>query len=125
MVDWSDRTTCVLFGDGAGAVVLKADEDRHPQHPPARRWREEGTAVEPGRRVAGFKPDEDNAGVRVLMTGNEVFKHAVKALDGVVDETLEANGLDKARRRLADPAPGQPAHHRGHGQSAWTCRWIG
>src|SRR5690606_9947753 len=45
---------------------------------------------------AGFKPGEKNAGVRVLMTGNEVFKHAVKALDAVVDETLAANGLDKS-----------------------------
>jgi 3-oxoacyl-[acyl-carrier-protein] synthase-3 len=51
MVDWNDRTTCVLFGDGAGAVVLKADEDTGiPQHPPACRWQQEGTAVEPGRR---------------------------------------------------------------------------
>ncbi|HWS78497.1 MAG TPA: 3-oxoacyl-[acyl-carrier-protein] synthase III C-terminal domain-containing protein, partial [Thermomonas sp.] len=43
----------------------------------------------------GFKPEEKNAGVRVLMTGNEVFKHAVKALDSVVEEALEANGLDR------------------------------
>ena len=38
---------------------------------------------------------EHNAGVRVLMTGNDVFKHAVKALDSVVEETLLANGLDR------------------------------
>ena len=44
---------------------------------------------------AGFKLDEPNAGVKVMMTGNEVFKHAVKALDSVVEETLEANGLDR------------------------------
>ena len=43
---------------------------------------------------AGFK-DEKNHGVRVLMTGNEVFKVAVKTLDAVVEETLAANNLDK------------------------------
>jgi 3-oxoacyl-[acyl-carrier-protein] synthase-3 len=44
---------------------------------------------------AGFKPEEQNAGVRVMMAGNEVFKHAVKALDSVVEEALESNGLDR------------------------------
>ena len=43
----------------------------------------------------GFKPGEDNAGVRILMSGNDVFKHAVKALDSVVEEALESNGLDR------------------------------
>jgi 3-oxoacyl-[acyl-carrier-protein] synthase III len=96
MVDWSDRTTCVLFGDGAGAVVLKADSEtgilsthlhadgskRHLLHNPV------GVS-------AGFKLDEKNAGVRVMMAGNDVFKYAVKALDSVVEETLAANGIDK------------------------------
>jgi 3-oxoacyl-[acyl-carrier-protein] synthase-3 len=44
---------------------------------------------------AGFKLDQPNAGVRINMAGSEVFKHAVKALDSVVDEALEANGLDR------------------------------
>jgi 3-oxoacyl-[acyl-carrier-protein] synthase III len=44
----------------------------------------------------GFKPEEKNAGVRVMMTGNEVFKVAVKTLDAVVEETLAANQLDKS-----------------------------
>jgi 3-oxoacyl-[acyl-carrier-protein] synthase-3 len=43
----------------------------------------------------GFKPGEPNAGVRINMSGNDVFKYAVKALDSVVDETLTANGLAK------------------------------
>jgi len=96
MLDWNDRTTCVLFGDGAGAVVLKADEDTgilstHLHADGGKKellWNPVGVSV-------GFKPEEKNAGVRVLMTGNEVFKHAVKALDSVVEETLEANGLDR------------------------------
>jgi 3-oxoacyl-[acyl-carrier-protein] synthase-3 len=98
MLDWSDRGTCVLFADGAGAVVLKADAEtgilsthlhadggyRHLLHNPV------GVSV-------GFKPEEKNAGVRVMMTGNEVFKVAVKTLDAVVEETLEANQLDKSQ----------------------------
>ncbi|UNK50408.1 ketoacyl-ACP synthase III [Lysobacter sp. S4-A87] len=96
MLDWSDRSTCVLFGDGAGAVVLKADTETgilstHMHADGGKKellWNPVGVSV-------GFKPDEPNAGVKVLMTGNEVFKHAVKALDSVVEETLEANGLDR------------------------------
>ncbi|MDG6348999.1 ketoacyl-ACP synthase III [Luteimonas sp. 8-5] len=96
MLDWNDRSTCVLFGDGAGAVVLKADAESgilstHLHADGGKKellWNPVGVSV-------GFKPGEHNAGVKVLMTGNEVFKHAVKALDGVVEETLEANGLDR------------------------------
>lgn len=97
MTDWSDRATCVLFGDGAGAVVLKADTEagilsthlhadgayRHLLHNPV------GVSV-------GFKENEKNAGVRVMMAGSETFKVAVKTLDSVVTETLAANGLDQS-----------------------------
>jgi 3-oxoacyl-[acyl-carrier-protein] synthase III len=96
MVDWSDRSTCVLFGDGAGAVVLKADTETgilstHMHADGGKKellWNPVGVSV-------GFKPGEDNAGVRILMSGNDVFKHAVKALDSVVEEALESNGLDR------------------------------
>lgn len=96
MLDWSDRNTCVLFGDGAGAVVLKADAEAGilSTHLHADGGKKE-LLYNPVGVSVGFKPEEKNAGVRVLMTGNEVFKHAVKALDAVVDEALEANGLDK------------------------------
>ena len=96
IVDWTERTTCVLFGDGAGAVVLKADSETgilstHLHADGAKKellWNPVGVS-------AGFKQDEPNGGARIHMKGNDVFKYAVKALDGVVDETLEANGLDK------------------------------
>lgn len=96
MLDWTDRATCVLFGDGAGAVILKADTETgilstHLHADGSKKellWNPVGVSV-------GFKPDQPNAGVRVVMTGNEVFKYAVKALDAVVEETLEANGLDR------------------------------
>jgi len=96
MVDWTDRATCVLFGDGAGAVVLKAAEEpgivsSHIHADGGYKellWNPVGVSV-------GFKPEEKNAGVRVLMQGAEVFKVAVKTLDRVVEETLAANGLDR------------------------------
>ncbi len=96
MLDWSDRSTCVLFGDGAGAVVLKADSEpgilsTHLHADGGFKellWNPVGVS-------SGFKADEHNCGVRVLMRGNEVFKVAVKTLDRVVEETLNANGMDR------------------------------
>ena len=95
MLDWSDRTTCVLFGDGAGAVVIKADSEpgimsTHIHADGAYKellWNPVGVS-------AGFT-NEKNHGVRVLMQGREVFKVAVKTLDRVVEETLDANNLDR------------------------------
>lgn len=96
ITDWSDRTTCVLFGDGAGAVVLKADANTgilstHLHADGSKKellWNPVGVS-------SGFKPAEPNNGSRILMKGNDVFKYAVKALDAVVDEALSANQLDK------------------------------
>jgi len=96
MVDWTERTSCVLFGDGAGAVVLKADSEggilsTHLHADGGKKellWNPVGVSV-------GFKPEEPNCGVRINMSGNDVFKYAVKALDSVVEEALEANGLDR------------------------------
>lgn len=96
MVDWTERSTCVLFGDGAGAVVLKADTETgilstHLHADGGKKellWNPVGVSV-------GFKPNEKNAGVRINMAGSDVFKYAVKALDSVVEETLEANGIDR------------------------------
>jgi 3-oxoacyl-[acyl-carrier-protein] synthase-3 len=96
MLDWSDRNTCVLFGDGAGAVVLKADSETGIL---STHLHADGSKKDllhcPVGVSAGFKEGEKNAGVRVLMTGSDVFKYAVKALDSVVEETLAANGLDR------------------------------
>ena len=97
MLDWSDRGTCVLFGDGAGAVVLKPSSDpgvmsTHLHADGAHKH----LLYNPVGVSAGFKLDEKNAGVRVMMTGNEVFKVAVKTLDAVVEETLAANNLQKS-----------------------------
>ena len=97
MVDWADRGTSVLFGDAAGAVVLKADDtagilSTHLHADGSKKH----LLYNPVGVSKGFKPDEPNVGVKVMMAGSDVFKYAVKALDSVVDETLAANGLDKS-----------------------------
>jgi 3-oxoacyl-[acyl-carrier-protein] synthase III len=96
MLDWTDRATCVLFGDGAGAVVLKASDEPGilSTHLHADGGYKE-LLYNPVGVSVGFT-DEPNHGVRVKMAGNEVFKVAVKTLDAVVEETLEANGLEKS-----------------------------
>jgi 3-oxoacyl-[acyl-carrier-protein] synthase III len=97
MVDWTDRATCVLFGDAAGAVVLKADAEPGilSTHLHADGGKKE-LLYNPVGVSTGFRHDLPNCGVKVMMAGSDVFKHAVKALDSVVDETLAANGLEKS-----------------------------
>jgi 3-oxoacyl-[acyl-carrier-protein] synthase-3 len=97
IIDWEDRNTCVLFGDAAGAVVLKADSEGGilSTHLHADGGKKE-LLYNPVGVSKGFEAELPNCGVKVMMAGSDVFKHAVKALDSVVDETLEANGLDKS-----------------------------
>lgn len=95
MLDWSDRSTCVLFGDGAGAAVLAADNEPGilSTHVHA-----DGNYSDllyaPVGVSRGFL-DEPGGGVRVHMKGNEVFKMAVRTLGRIVDETLDSAGLEK------------------------------
>jgi 3-oxoacyl-[acyl-carrier-protein] synthase-3 len=93
MIDWSERETCVLFGDGAGAVVLEASDEPGVL---ATCLHADGgykhLLYNPVGVSAGFK-DEKNHGVRITMSGREVFKIAVKTLDALVDETLQAANM--------------------------------
>jgi 3-oxoacyl-[acyl-carrier-protein] synthase-3 len=93
IIDWSDRNTCVLFGDGAGAVVLQASEEPGvlSTHIHSDGNFNQLLHVPTGPGSKDF--NEDTA--YVDMQGNEVFKIAVKTLSTIVDETLEANNLDK------------------------------
>ncbi|MBF0127890.1 MAG: ketoacyl-ACP synthase III [Magnetococcales bacterium] len=96
ILDWSDRGTCILFGDGAGAVILEADRDGKrgilSTHLHADGSQRELLYTTGGISHGG--PAGGGMGT-MLMQGNEVFKQAVKALEGCVDESLEANGLTK------------------------------
>ncbi|OGT90084.1 MAG: 3-oxoacyl-ACP synthase [Gammaproteobacteria bacterium RIFOXYA12_FULL_61_12] len=91
VVDWTDRTTCVLFGDGAGAVVLEASEEPGIL---STHLHADG-AYEGLLRVAGGLANRE-ASTYIEMRGNEVFRVAVTTLGRIVDETLEANNLDKS-----------------------------
>ena len=82
ILDWDDRSTCVLFGDGAGAVVLSAKNS-------------EGiisSHIHADGQYNDLLSVEDK---HIKMKGNEVFKVAVNTLSNLVDETLNKNNLDK------------------------------
>ena len=96
LLDWSDRRTCVLFGDGAGAVVLEASDSPGVMstHLHADGRYEPLLYVEGGTpRGAGRMAD---GGAYTKMQGNEVFKVAVRTLRRIVDETLAAHDMDRA-----------------------------
>ena len=97
MIDWTDRSTCVLFGDGAGAVVLEPSSE--PGIITTKLHADGGykhLLYNPVGVSAGFRDDEPNHGIRVMMTGNEVFKVAVKTLDRIVGETLDAANMHES-----------------------------
>jgi len=96
ILDWTDRGTCVLFGDGAGAVFLRVGEG-------------EGTGADRGvlsthlhaqgglgdlLYVNGAVGQPERSG-HLRMNGREIFRHAVAKLSAVVDEALAANGLQQ------------------------------
>ncbi len=93
IVDWTDRTTCVLFGDGAGAVVLQSSHEPGilSSHLHADGQYQELLKVPGG---LSYGPHQ-GSNAYVKMQGNEVFKIAVNILSRIVDETLAANNLTK------------------------------
>ena len=96
LMDWTDRNTCVLFGDGAGAVIVK------PSAEPGLISCQLGAdgqykdllyyPVGASNQLAKAGTDE----AAIQMTGSEVFKVAVKTLGGIASETLEKAGVDKS-----------------------------
>jgi 3-oxoacyl-[acyl-carrier-protein] synthase-3 len=96
ILNWKDRSTCVLFGDGAGAVILEASEETGilSTHIHADGQYENLLLVPHG---IGDGYDKVKAGEAfVEMKGNEVFKMAVNTLGRIVDETLAANNMMKS-----------------------------
>jgi len=95
IVDWTDRTTCILFGDGAGAVVLEASEEPGilSTHLHADGSYESLLTVPYG--ISNGLDKVLNNEAYITMKGNEVFKMAVNTLGRIVDETLDANDMEK------------------------------
>ncbi|MGB5453317.1 MAG: beta-ketoacyl-ACP synthase III [Sedimenticolaceae bacterium] len=98
IIDWTDRGTSILFGDGAGAVVIEASDEPGilSTHLHADGAYETLLHV-PGGISRGYDlPDVDGDPRFTQMKGNEVFKMAVNTLGRIVDETLQANGMKKS-----------------------------
>ena len=96
LMDWNDRNTCVLFGDGAGAVIVKPSEEpgilscdlgADGQYKELLYY-----PVGASNQLAKAGTDE----AAIMMTGSEVFKVAVKTLGGIAAQTLEKAGVDKS-----------------------------
>jgi 3-oxoacyl-[acyl-carrier-protein] synthase III len=113
ILDWTDRTTCVLFGDGAGAIILEAAQG-------------EGSTSDRGVLTAHLRSDgahrqklyvdggPSTTGTvgHLRMEGREVFKHAVGMITDVIEQSFEASGMTaddidwlvphQANRRIID-----------------------
>ena len=96
ILNWKDRGTCVLFGDGAGAVVLEASDEPGilSTHLHADGDFAKLLHVPDGVSKGYDQVQQERAFVE--MRGNEVFKMAINTLGRIVDETLDQNGLDKS-----------------------------
>ncbi|MHC9419330.1 beta-ketoacyl-ACP synthase III [Sphingomonas citri] len=97
LLDWEDRTTCVLFGDGAGAIVLEAGDSADDNAEPAARGILATRLHADGRHnellyVDGGPSTTGTVG-KLRMKGREVFRHAVVNLAAVMEEALVAAGL--------------------------------
>jgi 3-oxoacyl-[acyl-carrier-protein] synthase-3 len=93
ILDWNDRGTCVLFGDGAGAVVLEAQTQRGSREDRgilATRIRSDGRFEELLYVDGG--PGSTKTTGHLRMNGREVFRHAVQKISGVIEETLVMTG---------------------------------
>ena len=120
IIDYKDRATCVLFGDGAGAVVVSAAEEG------------DGAILDFEHEIDGSggdalcmpaggslrPPSHETVDQRlhyVKQDGHAVFKFAVRKTEEIARRMLERNGLTTGRPRSVRLAPGEPPHHRvGH-----------
>ncbi len=97
ILDWNDRTTCVLFGDGAGAVVMRLGEGKGTiadRGILASRIRSDGRYAD--KLYVDGGPSSTKTVGHLRMEGREVFKHAVINIAGVMEETIIAAGLKPA-----------------------------
>lgn len=112
IIDWSDRTTCVLFGDGAGAVVVEAveEDDAEGRGVLSCDLRADGRFRD--KLYVDGGPSTTQTAGHLRMEGREVFKQAVGLVHGVIDRTLEKAGISaddldwfvphQANRRIID-----------------------
>ncbi|OUR82788.1 3-oxoacyl-ACP synthase [Cycloclasticus sp. 46_120_T64] len=94
IMNYEDRTTCVIFGDGAGAVVVEASEETGILSTHMNSDGQYQDLLYVNNPIKDQK--QDGAQAYMTMHGNDVYKVAVKTLSRIVDETLEANGMVKS-----------------------------
>ncbi|MBW4054944.1 MAG: ketoacyl-ACP synthase III [Proteobacteria bacterium] len=108
IVDWEDRNTCVLFGDGAGAVILEGSEGDHSllsthTFSNGEYWNllyQQGSG---SRNPATDSRTLDERRIYLAMAGNDVFKHAVRGMEEAAVKALDANGLTSSDISLMIP----------------------
>lgn len=91
ITDWTDRSNCILWGDGAGAVIMTASDEPGVL---SSHLHADGSYTSLLNVPSGVS--KRDGGSTIVMEGNPVFKVAVNTLDAIVDETLAANGLQKS-----------------------------
>jgi 3-oxoacyl-[acyl-carrier-protein] synthase-3 len=92
IVDWNDRSTCILFGDGAGAVVLQAEEDTERGILHAEIF-SDGTYTDILKTKGGVSTTGDAS--TLFMEGKEVFRHAVSKMTATIEHSLKTLGSGK------------------------------
>jgi 3-oxoacyl-[acyl-carrier-protein] synthase-3 len=112
ILDWEDRATCVLFGDGAGAVVLQAEDVADADGPGVLATRLHAAGEHGDLLYVDGGPSTTGTVGKVRMMGREVFRHAVVNLAEVLEEVLTATGYHasdidwvvphQANRRILD-----------------------
>ena len=121
ILDWNDRTTCVLFGDGAGAVVLEAQTQfgsREDRGILASRLRSDGR-YEDMLYVDGGPSSTMTTG-HLRMNGREVFRHAVQKISGVIEEDTGDDRLCRLGNRFVCTAPGQRSDFGWYRKKSWV-----
>jgi 3-oxoacyl-[acyl-carrier-protein] synthase-3 len=91
IVDWEDRSTCILFGDGAGAVIMKSGTNMITCDGIISTSLYSGGNVDILCTDGGISSTGDSG--KICMNGREVFKHAVDKLTALIEETLKCNNL--------------------------------
>src|SRR6185437_10075321 len=118
IVDWTDRNTCVLFGDGSGAAVLQSRPNAHGLLTAC--MGADGNKADllsmpgGGCRCPATTESVSSRLHFLRMEGRETFKNAVNAMYTAAQESLRRCELDVSRIKCVIP-PGQPAHYRGRG----------
>lgn len=90
LVDWEDRSSCILFGDGAGAVVVQATEEEIPFHGIMHTDSRKAASLVAESRHQTISPVRENTFLR--MDGKEIFKFALTKVPQIISEVLEEAG---------------------------------